>query len=291
MPLLARKNARNKPAIRLWLPGLVSGLVVLLAAGPTRAQDGVESFNFIYANYFGSGVYELGGVEVAALQLPMLFTLRDTVPGGYGLKLKVPVTAAVANFDFDSLPTELPEVKDVRALSVVPGVEFHVPIGERWLVIPFVDAGGAVDFSSDTTVFTYGIGNKLYYSFSTGDTPWVIGNRLITVGQIVESLGTTNDYSAFETGVDVGLPVRFRLFKRQARLHAHYINFQYFNSLDFISGDLELQSISTLNELGMTIDFARPLGEGSWAELPRLGLAYRFGNDSQGIRLLFSAPF
>jgi hypothetical protein len=274
-----------------WLLGLAGGLALWLAAAPLRAQDGVETFNFIYANYFGTGAYRLGDIKVAALQLPMLFTLRETRPGSFGIKLKLPVTAAVANFDFNSVPTNLPKVEDVRALSIVPGVEFHVPIGERWLVIPFVDAGAAFEFSSDTPVFTYGIGNQLYYSFSTGDTPWVIGNRLITVGQIVEGFGTTSDYSSFETGVDVGLPVRFRLFKRESRLHAHYINFQYFNGLEFISSDLERQSISALNELGMTIDFARPLGKGSTFSFSRLGLGYRFGDNAEGIRLLFSAPF
>lgn len=92
-----------------------------------RSQEVDHLFNWYYASVFGTGAYKIGEESVAALRLPFAYTFRKATDEQWGLRLTVPVTAAVAEFDLRDF--DLGRVSTV-GMSIVPGLEAEARLFE-----------------------------------------------------------------------------------------------------------------------------------------------------------------
>ena len=92
-----------------------------------------------------------GHSEYEPLSDPELKTgimLHSAESGNWDLRLAFPFSVGLTEFDLDKGI----DIDNVSTVSVVPTIEFIVPIDEKWTFLPFVGAGGAAAVGDRKTV-------------------------------------------------------------------------------------------------------------------------------------------
>lgn len=127
----------------------VRRLVQLMAAAALSAACQAISLNDAVAQTGTDQVQE--PVEVTGAtpdtQLPLTdpelqsgILLHSAESGNWDLRLTFPFSVGLTEFDLDAGI----DLDSVSTVSVVPTLEFVVPVDEKWTFLPFVGAGGAV---------------------------------------------------------------------------------------------------------------------------------------------------
>ena len=102
---------------------------------------------------------------VQIYRLPLAYTPRPESPERWGLKITFPVTVGFYDFEpVDVIDTGRPD--DLDTVSLVPGLEFRVPVRPRLLLKPFLEAGVAREGSEDATVWVSSFGLRTLASFA-----------------------------------------------------------------------------------------------------------------------------
>ena len=111
----------------------------------------------------------------------------------------------------------------------------------------------------------------------------------------------SDSYAAFQTGIDFGLPKKYQLlgYRFQPRFFA--AAFWYFTEVNFLSDSLnqnqlfsndnpeETTTLRNSIEIGLTAKLDKKIGW-DWAGIDTLGIGYRFANNFNAIRFIFSMP-
>ena len=202
--------------VRLLLLVALAAVAGLPAYGQTRAvQDRQDLINWYYAATFGTGVYTAGDRTVAAIQLPISRVLRPVGEGRYGLQLKIPVTLGFYNYTFDdSLSGEFPD--QVSTVSVMPGLEWEMPLSRRWTLKPYFSAGLGQELSGRESALIYDFGIKS--RFLLGEDKGVefsLVNSLTAAGYRPRG-GPAQPFGVLAIGLDLVIPTNRVLFGRDA---------------------------------------------------------------------------
>ncbi|HEX9184355.1 MAG TPA: hypothetical protein VF876_13965 [Burkholderiales bacterium] len=91
-----------------------------------RAERPDELFNWYYASVFGTGYYRIGEEQVGVIRVPLRYELRPASAEHWGIRLTLPVSLALAQFDLQDF--DLGKVR-AQGLSVLPGIELEIPLG------------------------------------------------------------------------------------------------------------------------------------------------------------------
>jgi len=279
-----------------WGRGLIWLFLILLPAGvvagaETRSGSFEFDPNFSYAAYLGTGVYSTAsGDTLGVLNIPIAFTLLGQEKRWWGLDLNVPISLGFVNYDFEKdLPSgNLPESFD--AITVLPGIEFHLPITDSWSLHPFVDLGLGRNLSTDTTNGIYGGGVISYYGFNLGRFPFLLGNRLFRAGYRNLDTDASGAFTALETGLHVPVIDTGKVFDRQTDFALYYENYIYSENLLFSNTKGQFDSYNIQNEIGFTWGASLPSRNNLYQQ-PRIGLGVRFDGDIRIYRLVFGMPF
>jgi hypothetical protein len=153
---------------------LACALSLIIDSTNSRARAGEdpgELFNYSFAIWLGSGVYQVKDADkrFAVLRIPAAYTLRPAdiekpaVIDRLGFRLLLP--AAAVGFE---------EETDTNfrfgAAAFVPGLEVQIPITHYWPLKPFAQLGAGKDtagggvrslISLPCKKFIFGIGNAL----------------------------------------------------------------------------------------------------------------------------------
>ena len=202
--------------VRLLLLVALAAVAGLPAYGQTRAvQDRQDLINWYYAATFGTGVYTAGDRTVAAIQLPTSRVLRPVGEGRHGLQLKIPVTLGFYNYTFDdSLSGEFPD--QVSTVSVMPGLEWGMPLSRRWTLKPYFSAGLGQELSGRESALIYDFGIKS--RFLLGEDKGVefsLVNSLTAAGYRPRG-GPAQPFGVLAIGLDLVIPTNRVLFGRDA---------------------------------------------------------------------------
>lgn len=85
--------------------------------------------------------------------------MRPVGEGRYGLQLKVPVTFGFYDYSFDEAFTgEFPD--QVSTVSVMPGLEWEIPMSRRWTIKPYFSGGFGQELSGRESALIYDFGIK-----------------------------------------------------------------------------------------------------------------------------------
>ena len=248
-----------------------------------------NSINYAFANYLGTGIYSATDRNVQVYNLPFSLSISKDKKDDPFLFLRLPVTVGFIEF----VPQEIVEsgLPDrLETLTFVPGIGAHYQVRKNWRLTPFIDVGLGHDFATNQTALVYGTGVKSRVIFDYIDYSFELHNELLYAGNSVKTQSRTNDFSRFETGLNFRYPMSFKLWERKTALSLYVINFNYFNSLDFIRfTETEIQ-IRTQNEIGITFDTFPDMAI-SKIEFGRIGLAYRTGDGLNVTRLVIGIPF
>jgi hypothetical protein len=252
-----------------------------------RAQEVDHLFNWYYASVYGTGAYKIGEESVAVVRLPFAYTIRNATDEQWGIKVMLPVSAALAEFDLTNL--DLGRVS-TAGLSVVPGVEVEIPLNPAWTVRPFVNVGAGWEFQRDSSALIYSVGASTAWRRPLGnDLLAALGGKLVFAGY--KSGGESSTLAALSLGGDLGFPLQMELSGRQAILGTQLIGTVYFNDLEFLLPKSGVKEVSQEMEVALTLNVRRPL-EILGVGFDRMGLGYRWGsNGLRGVKLVGSFPF
>ena len=245
-----------------------------------------QEFNYAFATQIGSGIYTISGRTLQIYSLPLSASFRQTEDTRPGWRFTFPMTFGFVDFKSeDVLDNNLPET--VSTISLVPGVEFLVPVCEHWLLKPFAEAGYVWDRSGNADAAIYSAGLLSRADFKAGGFDLVLGNGLTYA--LVDPASTPGRDSMVVLETAFGAR---HLFGSPSRGNADYqpylVSRVYFGGVD---APLHGEDSGTLAEyeVGMTFGTRVPV-KVLKVPLPRVGVGYVFGHDLSVIRVVFGIP-
>jgi hypothetical protein len=256
------------------------------AADEPRASDLV---NFAHVANTGFGGFSLSGRSVQVYRIPFSYSMRSLEEHSLGVRLTLPVSFGFHNLKA-TIDDEVRPLERLRTLTFVPGVELQLPLTEETVLKPFVEAGfGRETEASGTTVYLYTAGLKTLTTRRLDGVTVGTGTNVEWNGVSGEE-GGSDDYGVVEVGVEAVSPLRASLAGRRLTVGPYVILRFFYSDLVFERVGAAAIEIDNQVELGASVgteEALRVLG----VKLPRLGLAYRFGDGLESWRINFGFPF
>lgn len=284
-------------------------LCLVLWQTPTEAQqtreNGNVTVNYVYAQQFGLGGYDVGGLSVQVYPLPLPYTLHFGRNNAWGLKMTPGLT--YGRFDFDADVDNIPNSGDELAVTLhtlggTVALELQIPVLDNWMLKPFVEGGlvGVLHTDVSPAALAPSIRNDLAYTYAVGlrsrfHVDWqrftfTLGNGLLYAGNATFKGKDAQAYAALETGIDIRHPLGLTIKQYAPDFSVFFIHYHFFPALEFSRFLHTPLEVNNQFEFGVTLGTVPPLPLGIIAGL-RLGVSYRFGDNLTGIRLNLGFPF
>jgi hypothetical protein len=257
----------------------------LLAFGPALAQD-ADLDPILFADLDGAQVQDVTASSFAVYRIPISYRLRSLDEHPWGLRLTFPVS--FGSYRIKALNEVDEFIEDLQSVSVIPGVEFEVPAGERWVLKPFAEVGIGADSSGGGTDVLWGTGLRAIGTYRPRKTILTVGSAAI-YKEPSTSRSSFDSYSKLEAGLDARGSLGFSLGRRKTSGGIFGITRRYFG-LDVERLGEEPLEVDQSYEIGLsfaTDPAIRVVG----IDFPWLGVGYEFGEIFGGIRLYLSFPF
>ena len=274
--------------------------IIFIQADKVKAQTGTDiRVNFAYAFQLGFGSYDIGGLDVDVVKLPLSYTFD--LPRYEKLKLKVLSPFYYGRFKFKGIVDEDTTITaEQHVLSYIPGLELQYEILNNWYLKPFGNVGLAWSISekirprglniSNSTIYVYTVGMRSLYEifwerfkFSIGNAIFWAGNSTFLDGEPDESFGV------LENGVEVLHPLGFRIKGYEPDMSTFFIYYRYLPDTEFSRFLRSPLKVENQYEIAATIGSATPFK--LWIfNNPRIGVGYRFG-DLDVFTINFGFPF
>jgi hypothetical protein len=272
------------------------GASLATAAAGAEAQ----SVHWAYAAFFGTGQYQLDGasettvVRFSAGKILRRAELDESGMRTIGLRVRVPF--AIGAHEFES-PNLLPgfSLGSINSFSLVPGVEFDVPIAARWSLKPLLYAGWGTERGGDVDAEIFRLGLRSERVFQPGETSIALYNSLLRMGYSADD-DTSSTVNLFEIGLDFGRALaERRIGDAPVEIYWHALYTRYFDELHLDSGDLTIESAGIDSEWELGAGFGRRGARlGVWKiRFDRVGVVYRFSSDGDfsGVGIVFKSLF
>jgi hypothetical protein len=259
----------------------------------SQAKD-IEPVHYAYSNYLGSGIYHTTGQDVTLINLPFSLTLGESGYTTYSLRL--PVSFGFFDFDFEDVP-DLDFPDSVGTFSFTPGIQLDYQYTENLVIESYFDLGYARNLTTNRNVLVHSGGISSLYTFTINEYDSIWASRIYYAGYNGHNYDADDLYAAIHIGVETGLPVKYQLFGYTYQPRVFATAFWYFTEVDFnlltksTQSTEEQRKVSLSNsvEFGITMKFDKTIGY-SWAGIDTFGLSYRFSENINIVRILFSFP-
>jgi hypothetical protein len=261
------------------------------ADAATALRDNeADVIHFAFATQLGSGVYAIAGRTIQVYRLPIAWTIAEPGDGRPGVRLRLPATFGLYDFAArDVVDSGLPDRLDT--FSAAGGIELDFPLAHDWHVTPYAEAGRAWDRGSDADATLYSV--SLH-----GRREWLAGDRFLRLQAGIVYAGVdfvgpagADDLLKLEAGFETRLPLNFE-FGGAGADGGPYLLAEWYADRP---GEPVVRSAGG-SRLPLQFEVGLTLGGRSPARiwklpLPRIGLAYRFGDGISVYRLVFGTPF
>lgn len=263
---------------------LLALILTALVVAPVFAQD--EDVDVALLPRDAGTIEDVNSNSLQVYRFPISYNVRSLDEKPWGLRVYLPIS--FGTYELEAATDVGDFVDRIGSIAVVPGVEFLLPVGQRWVVKPFAEVGVGDDSVSDTTQVLYSAGLRARAEFEPRPFDVMFGGafryRNNTTSQAVK-----NWYSTVEVGADAQLPLGFSLGSRAAH-GGLYAIMRHFTDLEF-----ELITNGPINiewnyEVGLSFS-TEPVLRLWKIKLPWIALGYRFGDRQSGVRLNFTFPF
>lgn len=260
---------------------------------PSQAKD-IEPVHYAYSNYLGSGIYHTTGQDVTLINLPFSLTLGESGDTTYSLRL--PISFGFFDFDFEDVP-DLDFPESVGTFSFTPGIQLDYQYTKNLVFESYFDLGYARNLTTNRNVLVHSGGISSLYSFTVNEYDSIWASRIYYAGYNGHNYDADDLYAAIHIGIETGLPVKYQLFGYTYQPRIFATAFWYFTEVDFdlliksTQSTEEQRKVSLSNsvEFGITMKFDKTIGY-SWAGIDTFGLSYRFSENINIVRILFSFP-
>jgi hypothetical protein len=266
-------------------PTLLALLGVLLIVGPATAQDGDLDGLMLLPRDVGE-IRDASSQSFQIYRIPISYPIWSLEDKPWGLRITLPVS--LGTYELEAATDIGDVVESIQSVAVVPGVEFLVAVGERWLLKPFAEVGVGDDSRTGETHLLYAAGIRARGEYEARPFELMVGAAFkYRNGGSVDAV--ENWYSTVESGVDAQLPLGFSVGSRAAR-GGGYAILRHFSNLEFELVTEGPFDVSWNYEVGLSFSMEPALQV--WKiKLPWIGLGYRFGDHTRGIRLNLAFPF
>lgn len=280
---------------RLLLATLTSASC--LAGAPADAAEAgalssseVDLVHFAFASQLGSGIYSVDGRTLQIYRLPFSWEVADPEGRRPGVRLRMPATIGLFDFEAADLVEDgLPDQFD--SLSLGLGIELEFPLGERWALLPYAEAGRAWQTGDGTEYRTWSTSLHARAEYPAKSARLRLQAGAVWAG-VADLYGAEGDFGRAEVGVEARWRLGFDLAGETADLGAYLLAERYFDQPD---EPVLLRSVTAgaspqQFELGLTLGTDPPVR--LWRiPLPRVGVAWRFGEQLSAFRVVFGAAF
>jgi len=260
-------------------------LALALVAGPAVAQDGDLDGLMLLPRDVGE-VQDASATSFQVYRIPISYPIRRLEDKPWGLRITLPVS--LGTYELEAATDIGDVVESIQSVVVIPGVEILVPVGERWVVRPFAEVGVGDDSRTGETHLLYAAGIRARGTYEAHPFELMVGTAF-RYRSPADTDVVKDWYSIVEGGLDAQLPLGFWVGSRSAR-GGGYVILRHFSDLEFelvVDGPFD---VSWNYEVGLS--FATEPALQVWKfKLPWIGLGYRFGDHTRGVRLSFAFPF
>jgi hypothetical protein len=228
--------------------------------------------------------------ESTIVEIPVPIPLRAAKDGRIGIRLRLSVFFSWNNVRFVDI-----EGDDIAAslntLTVVPGVEFMIPVGERWLVRPYGQIGGlqALDVPGYRWMVSLGSRASVRWPFDK----WVLsaGGRFDYTSVFDEDWRATDDVSFVDLGGDFSFPLWFDIEGERATAGFFLIVRHYFDGAEFVGQDGFDLGVESHVEIGASFQIHD--NPKLWfIKIPSwYGVGARFAENHKSLRIYLGFPF
>ena len=256
---------------------------------PRTVTDPQDLINWYYAATFGTGVYTAGDRSVTVLQLPYSRELKAVSEDSVGIRFKFSATLGFYDYSFNSAVSgDIPH--RISTLSLMPGLEWQVPLSPRGTVRPYFDAGAGQEIAGRESAWIYDFGIKSRFVLAEDHgVEFALANSLTAAGYRPRG-GPNNPFGYFAIGLDMTIPTEGSLFGRPANIGITPIYYYYFNRLRFAEFSDPDNRVREEFELAVSIVTHEPWSLKAF-EFDRIGIAVRTSGDVTGISIFTSLPF
>jgi len=224
------------------------------------------------------------------VEIPVPITLRSPKDGKIGIRLRLSVFFAWNNVRFEDL-----EGDDIAAsletLTIVPGVEFLIPVGEHWMVRPYGQIGGleALDMPGHRWMASLGSRASGYWPFER----WAlsVGGRFEYTSVFDEDWRRTDDVAFVDLGGDFSFPLWFNVKGERAGMGFFVIPRYYINAAEIVGQDGFDLGVDAHIEIGASFQIHD--NPKLWfIKIPKwYGIGGRFAENHKSIRIYLGFPF
>ena len=266
--------------------GLVAVFLALLPNWSAHGQEIDTPLLHPFAFALAGGESATPETKVYDLRIPLGYTLISPEDRKWGLRLRMVVYAGV----YDFTVTDIADLDlKFNSLGATPGVEFLVPLGTSWVLKPFTEVGYLYDYENKLGFGVWSVGMRTIATWPVKQFDLSFGTKLQYFSTFTSGLELADDYGEIRLGFDARHPLRFTIQGAQADLSLFFVRRQYLNAI-INRDDFDPLEVRYTNELGFTFG-TTPRAKLWFLKLPRVGLGYRWGPNSRGIRLNFGFPF
>jgi len=269
----------------------VASLIIMASPEPIRAQDfgSGNLYHWAYSPAFGTGAYQIGDEETFVVTAKPRFRIRNINEHGYAFNVRVPVSIGLQTIDLEEFNFQNLE-ENFTTVTVVPGVEFFLPLTKRWMIRPFANAGWGTALDGEESAWIYFGGVDSRYTFRWGKADLNLLNGLQWYGY-TPNPGGSDAFGRFLAGLEADYPLGNAAFRgQQLLIRPHILYYWYFNDLDFRVFLEQPVSIDQEVEIAFAIG-TKDLTNFWLLWLDRIGIGYRFSGESHGIRVFLRSVF
>ena len=276
--------------VTLLLIGAAASLAGHAQTASARFTSEADPKNFSHASFLGSGFYAIGDRQIYIIRLDLQFMIRSEDEHPWGLYFTLRPTLGFYDFEpGDVADFDLPG--SIGTLSVLPGIMFRLPVLDNWRLEPFVEAGPALEFNTDTVTWIYGLGVESRAEFPAHNSRFLLWNTLLWAGNWESDVALADNFLVFETTLEWRRRIGWTLGGHPTELGPLLRGEFYLDSLTLSPPAGEpIEEIDRRYEVGLTWGTTERIVK--WRiPLPRVGLTYRFGQGDSAYRLLFTTRF
>ncbi len=260
-------------------------LAVMAVGAPVLAMD--EDVDLaLLRKTSGAIIEDAEARSIQVYRIPISFHLRRLDEHPWGLRLYVPLS--LGSYELEAITDVGDFFTKVQSVAIVPGVEFLVPVGDRWVLKPFGEVGVGDDSATGDLSLLYSAGLRARGEYGARPFDVMVGGAL-RYRNNTTSQAVNNWYSTVEFGVDSQLPLGFSLGSKAASGGA-YVILRHYPNLDFELITADSFSVRWNYEVGLSFS-TDPILKLWFVKMPWIGLGYRWGDGVQGVRLNFNFPF
>lgn len=228
--------------------------------------------------------------ESTIVEIPMVITIKEPTDRQIGYRLRLSLFFAWNNVRFEDIDGDDIEA-GLNTLTLVPGIELMIPIGERWMVRPYGQIGGigALDVPGHRWMASLGSRATASWRFER----WIFsaGGRAEYTLVLNEDWRRTDDVAFVDLGADFSFPLWFDVEGEPAAAGVFVIPRYYVNRADLVGQDGFDLGVESHVEVGVSFQIHdRPK---LWfITLPRwYGIGSRFARDHSSLRIYLGFPF